>query len=181
MPSNFKLDTSINALLYILQQLNGICDEHKICKIFYYADQLHWSQYGRSITNDSYIAMKYGPVPSSILDIINDIRVAGRFPEDTENQQYLSDLSAKFKFEGSYDIKALKQPDMDSLSESDVECLNNAIDFCKDKTFKQLTNISHGLAWNNTQLNKKMSLEDILKEAGNEPEYISYLLESIHK
>lgn len=176
MQGNFKLDTAINALLYVLHQLEGISDEHKLCKIFYYADQRHMSMYGRSITNDSYIAMKYGPVPSSILDIMNDIRIAGRFPNDAQ-----TNLTEKFEFVGSFDIRALVKPDLDELSESDMECLDYAINLCKDKSFRQLTNFSHGEAWNNTPLNRKMSLEDILKEDGNEPAYINYILEPIHR
>lgn len=175
MQDNFKKEKAINALLYVIHQLNGIADEHKLCKIFYYADQRHLSLYGRSITNDSYFAMKYGPVPSSILDIMDDVRIANRFPEETH-----SDLTDKFKFEGSFDIRALKEPDMDELSMSDVECLDYAVAFCKDKSFGELTKVSHGEAWCNTPKNRRMSIADILREAGNEEEYIEYILEKIH-
>ena len=51
----FKEEVSINALLYILKQLGGVCDMHKASKIFYYADQRHLSLYGRTITGDVYI------------------------------------------------------------------------------------------------------------------------------
>lgn len=40
---------------------------------------------------------------------------------------------------------------MDELSLSDVKCLDYAIDLCKDKSFPELTDFSHGLAWSNTR------------------------------
>ena len=51
----FKQNVAIQAVLYILQQMGGVCDIHKCHKILYFADNEHLSKYGRSITGDSYI------------------------------------------------------------------------------------------------------------------------------
>ena len=64
---------------------------------------------------------------------------------------------------------------MDYLSESDLECLDHAIAICKDKDFGELTNLSHDLAWQNTQRDRAMSVKDILREAGDDEEYVNYI------
>lgn len=74
MSKLFKYDKAVNSLLYSLHQLGGKTDMHKLCKILYFADQRHLSQYGRSITGDTYIAMKFGPVPSCVDDILKALR-----------------------------------------------------------------------------------------------------------
>lgn len=74
MTQIFQYETTLNAILYVLQQLGGKTDMHKLCKILYFADQRHLSKYGRSITGDTYIAMQYGPVPSNVDDILKAVR-----------------------------------------------------------------------------------------------------------
>ena len=67
--NTFRQEESLQAILYILQKMGGKCDMHKCCKILYFADNAHLSQWGRSITGDMYIAMNYGAVPSRIYDL----------------------------------------------------------------------------------------------------------------
>lgn len=62
-----------------------------------------------------------------------------------------------------------------SLSETDIECLNRAILKCKDKTFNELVDMSHDMAWNNTRKDREMSVKDILRENGESEEYAEYI------
>ena len=78
-----------------------------------------------------------------------------------------------------YIVKELAEPDMDELSESDVECLTYAIDLCHDKSFGQLTDLSHGMAWTNTARDRAISVKDILREAGDEEEYVEYIADQL--
>jgi uncharacterized phage-associated protein len=39
----------------------------------YFADRKHLEKYGRFICGDSYVAMKHGPVPSEIYDILKAV------------------------------------------------------------------------------------------------------------
>lgn len=82
-------------------------------------------------------------------------------------------------FENRYIVNALAAPNLDELSGSDIECLSYAIDFCKDKSFGQLTELSHGLAWSNTAPDRSISVDDILREAGDEEEYVEYISSQI--
>lgn len=169
--SLFDKNVSINAVMYILSVLGGRSDMHKICKILYFADQLHLSRYSRSITGADYIRMTYGPVPSQVDDMFKAVRGDSYFSDTTEADW----LKEYFSFYNRYIIDQKKQPNMDYLSETDIECLDKAIAQCKDKTFSELTEMSHGLAWQNTQQDRKMSIKDILREAGDSEEYVEYI------
>lgn len=173
MKQTFQYEAALNALLFVLSRLGGKSDMHKLCKILYFADQRHLSLYGRSITGDTYIAMQYGPVPSNVDDILKAVR------GDSFFSGYVDRLKDKIFFENRYIIKGLVEPDMDELSVSDVECLDYAIDLCRDKNFGQLTDLSHGMAWTNTARDRAISVEDILREAGDEEAYVEYIADQM--
>ena len=166
----FKKDVALQAILYILNSLGGKSDMHKICKILYFADQLHLSAYSRSITGDVYIAMQFGSVPSKI-DIFKAVRGDSYFSDS----EFAEELKSNFHFTNKYMICADKPADMDYLSESDIECLDASIAKCKHKSFGALTELSHGLAWQNTQRDRVMSVKDILREVGDDEGYVEYI------
>ncbi len=171
----FKYEKAINALLYSLEKLGGVSDMHKLCKILYFADQQHLSQYGRSITGDRYIAMQFGPVPSNVDDILKALRGDSFF----SGASAIDSLKESMKFENRYILRGIKAPDMDELSGTDIKCLDKAIDLCKNMTFQQLTQFSHGLAWTNTQRDRAISVKDILREAGDDEAYVEYIADNL--
>ena len=175
MPNLFKLSKAINAILYSLQQLGGKTDMHKLCKILYFADQTHLSTYGRSITGDRYIAMQYGPVPSAVDDIFKALRGDSFFSSSKEIEPFREII----QFENRFILRGKKKPDLDELSVSDIKCLNDAIEICRNKSFKELTTLSHGLAWTNTQKDRTISVKDILREAGDEEAYVEYIADNL--
>ena len=165
----FDREKSMEAVLYIAQKIGGRKDMHKIFKTLYFADKAHLSRYGRSITGDSYIAMSYGPVPSRTDDIFKAARGDSYFSNPAE------ELQGYFHFINKYVIEADKDADLDYLSDTDVECLDYAINKCKGKTFGELTEMSHDLAWNNTLRDREMSVKDILRENGENEDYVEYV------
>lgn len=144
---------------------------HKIFKTLYFADQSHLSKYGRTITGDVYIAMQYGPVPSKTDDIFKAVRGDSYFHDD--------ELNGYFHFVNKYIVEANKKANLDYLSESDIECLEESIERCKDKSFDELTKMSHGLAWENTRRDRTMSFKDILREEGDSEDYVDYIAEKL--
>ena len=70
----FKLDKAIAAMQTLLEAYEGQINLHKLFKSLYFAEQKHLVRYGRTIVGDKYIAMKDGPVPSKIFDLIKLIR-----------------------------------------------------------------------------------------------------------
>jgi uncharacterized phage-associated protein len=167
--NGFRKEIAIEAILYIANRVER-SDIHKICKKLYYADQQHLSKYGRSITGDTYIAMNYGPVPSNVEDIFKAVR------GDSVFSQYVEGIrNDSFDFFNKFILRPKREADLDYLSESDVECLDMAIAKCKDLSFQQLTDLSHDLAWNNTQRDRAISVKDILREQGDDEEYVEFI------
>ena len=118
------------SLLYVAANIPNV-DRHKLYKILYFAEQIHLIRYGKPITGDAYIKMDYGPVPSYIKDKVEK----NRDPDDSVISN------------GIY-VVANEYPDMDELSESDIECLDESISANRDKKFAELTRESHKQAWN---------------------------------
>lgn len=175
MNTLFNKEVSLHAVLYVLKLMGGECDMHKICKILYFADQKHLSLYARSITGDDYIRMNYGPVPSKIDDMFKAVRGDSYF----SNSQISQELSTYFSFKNRFIVQAKKKPDMDYLSESDVECISQSFDQCKNMNFGELTEFSHGPAWQNTQQDRKISVKDIMREAGDSEDYVNYVAKKL--
>jgi uncharacterized phage-associated protein len=64
MAIQFKLNKqkAIEAVLWLIQR--GESDMYRIWKMLFAAEKYHLNKYGRPITGDAYMAMKYGTVPN---------------------------------------------------------------------------------------------------------------------
>ncbi|MBR5958862.1 MAG: SocA family protein [Salinivirgaceae bacterium] len=165
----FEKEVSIQAVIYIIERLDGdTADMHKISKVLYFADQMHLSLYGRPITGDDYIKMPYGPVPSKIDDIFKALKGESYFSD------CIGDVSEYLAVKNKYVLTAKKECNTDFLSKTDRKCLDAAIEKCKMKSFNEITSMSHDFAWNNTQMGRRISDKDILREVGDSEEYIEY-------
>lgn len=167
----YDKDVSLNAVLYVLERMGGRADMHKIFKTLYFADQKHLSKYGRTITGDVYIAMEYGPVPSKTDDIFKSVRGDSYFQA--------GELNRYFRFINRHIVEPCMKCDTDYLSESDMECLDYAIEKCKDKSFSELTTMSHDFAYQNTKRDRVISFKDILREVGDTEAYVDYIAEKL--
>lgn len=165
--SKFDEKVAMNAVLYIVEQMGGKVDMHKIFKTLYFADREHLSKYGRRITGDFYIKMKYGPVPSKIDDIFKAVRGDSFFSGEA--------FKHYFHFINQYVIESNTKCDTDYLSQTDIECLDIAIGMCRDKNFNELTEFSHDLAWFGAADGKPMSFGDMMREVNEDEDYAKYI------
>lgn len=168
----FNMDTAIHAVLYILDELKKreiATDFIKIFKILYFADRQHLLKYGRTITGDDYIAMRQGPVPSVIYDIFKALRDG---PNPYVQVPLLDDY---FKVFDNHFVEPLQCCDLDYLSQTDIEELNDSINKYAEVDSKNLSKMSHGSAWKNTYEDSPMSFAEILKEIGADIEYVKYV------
>jgi len=109
---NLHIEKAVNSLLFVVSNLEK-ADTHKTYKILYFADQKHLLKYGRPIFRDTYVKMKYDSVPSFVKNVVD------------ENIEGLEEIVAKYH---GYFIKHLVEPNMDYLSESDLQCLNASLE-----------------------------------------------------
>lgn len=150
-------------MLYICNALGGEWDKYSLLKILYFAEQNHLSKYGRPITGDNIIAMDFGPVPSISYDEIKYSKINPQFFEITQENI----------------VKAKQIADKDLLSETDVECLDEAIEENKHLSFGDLKAKSHDAAYNWTleHLGKNSTIPylEIAKVKGASVEMLEYI------
>ncbi|MBR1604654.1 MAG: SocA family protein [Alphaproteobacteria bacterium] len=152
-------DKALEAIVYIAHKL-GCVDKYHVVKTMFFADKEHLNRYARPILGDTYIRMRNGPVPSYVLDIIN-------LKEDKISFDVF--VKAKAALEVGSDkkqtITARREPDLSFFSDTDLECLDNAIKFCKDKNFDDLKEITHEeKAWKKASINGCMDYELFLDD-----------------
>ncbi len=168
----FNLEKSLQVVLYVANKLQRK-DFHKIFKIIYFADREHLSKYGRPITGDTYVAMKDGPVPSNIDDIFKAVRGDSFFAADATEYAKLFDVH------DWYFIKPKMAANIDYLSQSDVEELDDALNKYGSMSWDEVREKSHDFAWRATPENRQITLDNILRETGEDEAYIEYISEHI--
>lgn len=161
--------TIVHSMLYILKKLGGRSDFHKIFKTLYFADQKHLVKYGSPVIYDRYIAMRNGPVPSSAYDIIKSLKGQTLWPVPKD------EFSKYFRPIGSYKVEALLDPDMDYLSQSEVEALDESIDENQKLNFGDLTNKSHDEAWGKANKNDDIDIIEMARSGRADEDMVYYI------
>lgn len=139
----FKLDEdrSRDALVYLATKLEELpsatgLDIYRACKLLFLADKLHLVRYGRTITGDRYFALDHGPAPNRILSLLQ------LFLED-ENLPWLSSVLTVDHTYKHPRFRPKRPPEFESLSESDIEALDETIARHGSKTFAELKALTH--------------------------------------
>lgn len=126
-------------ILYIMQSFPHGADYIKLFKILYFAQQDHLVKYGKVIVEDSFRALKHGPVPTYTYKAL---QIAEGKPLDGDFEAFLSDIEVRDK-----KVFTSATPDMDYISGSNKRCLDAAILRYKDKDPYDLSDLSHDSAW----------------------------------
>ena len=143
MPLNFqpKLDKIVELLLYLAHSRPN-ADKYQAVKFFYLADKEHLNRYGRPITHEQYFALKYGPVASKAMDLIEEDKWVMRearidaLPFEIE----IKDVNGRpVKVVGA----PLRDVNFDLFSKSDIRVFDEIIKEFGDKTFDELYRITH--------------------------------------
>ncbi len=170
MVRKFNKDKALEVILYIAEKA-PIPDIYHICKVVYFADRYHLEEYGRQICNDTYYAMKHGPVPSNIYQILKDVR---------DNKEDLPvSITQMLTVEGKPSHKVTgRSSNLNTLSLSDIEALDQAIANYGKMSFDELQNLSHDKAWESADINDVISLEAIADTLPSHIDLIQHLRES---
>ncbi|QSV44402.1 Panacea domain-containing protein [Geobacter benzoatilyticus] len=166
----YDKNRAIATVLYIAKKLGSTPrkpDMHRIFKVLYFADQKHIAKFGRPVIGDTYIAMKDGPVPSQIYDMLKDVRdhLTGQFDD--------------FFCVQNYYVTPRRDPDLDELSESDIEALDESIAENGRLNYAQLRNKSHDNAYERSTRNGRILIREIAKVSGASPELLKYVTSRI--
>lgn len=153
--------------LYVINRCGRI-DFFHLFKIIYFADREHYATYGRRIVQDTFCAMKDGPVPSNLYNATKDAN--GTEPlSDTHPLKVISKALEVSDPTYYYIFSASEVADLDELSQSDIRCLNKSIDENLTLQYDDLSEKSHKEAWNEAiKRGKNSEIDPILMahEAG---------------
>ena len=164
------------AVLYIIRRC-GTIDYFHLFKILYFADREHYAVYGRRLVNDTFCALKNGPVPSFLYDAVK-VLYGG---ESNDGLRMISSALSVTDSDYKYFISAVESPDMDELSASDVEMLDKSISENQTLPFDTLSRKSHDIAWQEAWGKAQNSpMEPVLmaRAAGASDATIEYILEN---
>lgn len=166
---HFDRDKALEVIVFIAQSLPS-ATLHSISKILYLSDKQHLQDYGRLICGDRYIAMEYGPVPSAVYNMMKvaDSRATIDVDWDEIIQEAITIVNGR-------DVIAKRDCNMNLLSESEVECVQKTIVEYGNKTFGQLTDITHDSAWNASFQNDTISIDAIVSTLSNASEVLNYI------
>ena len=151
MEIKFKVnqDKVLEAIVYVASKEPNIDIYHTV-KTMFFADKYHLNRYARPVLGDLYMKMPNGPVPSLVKDIIS----MSSFLSQDLAEKASKAFSARGK---NKNITVKREANLDDFSESDIECLDEALAFCKDKSFQELRDITHeDIAWKNAGINDVM-------------------------
>lgn len=126
-------------ILYIMQGFPSGVDYIKLFKILYFAQQDHLVRYGKVLVDESFRAVKHGPVPTYTYKAL---QIAEGKPLDGDFEGFLSGLEVHSK-----KVFASAAPDMDYISGADRECLDSAIEKYRNLNPYDLSDLSHDSAW----------------------------------
>lgn len=168
-------------LLYILKKMpDGSRDVYHIVKTAFYAQKNHFVKYALPLYNDNISALPFGPVPSTIYNILRVSR-GDSTPYKYCDYHVLSRISAVIAYQDE-SFSTIEQPDIECLSKSNIECLDEAIKEVSGMKFDELMYATHGDEWTrafNNPSNHNMDNINIAKENGASDEALQYLAESL--
>jgi hypothetical protein len=150
----FAAAKSLAAIRWMLRKRQPL-DLHAILKSCYFADKAHLNEFGRPIFGATYRAMRFGPVPLEIYEMLKGESI------------WLAEIQAErypWSLEG-YRVRLLDNddPELGELSETDLECLALALDKSLGMNFNERTAATHGPDWQAAELGV-MSYEDMIDE-----------------
>jgi len=154
----FVLDPekALEALLYAATQTPGN-DMYKALKVLYVADKLHLSRYGRFIYGETYARLPYGPVPQVAYDIARSVK------EPWRHTPFGHDKVLEVLDRDHTTLIPKRAPDLMALSESDIECLDEAIGELRNDSFENVKGKTHDTAWERTPPSGHISIEHIIE------------------
>jgi uncharacterized phage-associated protein len=118
LKANFHFDykKATQELNFFAQKEGGEINKLKALKLVYLADRYHLRKYGRLISNDTYFAMKLGPVASGVKDLAEVSEFLGE-EEAAYSNRFITQTNRLI-------LKSINSLEAEVFSDSDIEALN---------------------------------------------------------
>lgn len=167
----FQPERALELVLYVAKRIPHP-SFHSISKILYFADREHLSRYGSLMTGDTYVAMKHGPVPSAIYNLLK--AAAGRH-EPLVPLDWFELVQDNLTVEANHRVLPLRDADPRKISAAQRACLDLSIKQNGRLGFDRLTRKSHDGAWKSAEQNEFIELAAIARTLPNAREVLAYL------
>ena len=161
----FAAQKAYAAVHWMVAQQHAI-DLHAALKACYFADKSHLNEHRRPIFGATYRAMRFGPVP---LEIYEMMKGEALWLAETGQESFPWELKG-FRLNSIGNEGA----ELDALSETDVEHLSAGLETSLKMDFNERTAATHGPDWQKANLGT-MSYEDMIEDGPEKAGIVAYL------
>lgn len=137
--TGFDYKKTTQVINYFIEKESGKIDKLKLIKLIWLADRYHLRKYGRIITNDTYFAMQFGPVPSAVKDLLSFNNIA----EDGKEIGYFKKFIKQADTFSKNSIKSKEKTDLKILSKSEIKVIDSIYNIYGKYNNFELANFSH--------------------------------------
>lgn len=138
-------------ILYFAQHTDAsLLGKTKLMKLFYFSDFRHVKKHLTPITNDTYVNLEHGPVPSAIMNMVGTV-------ENEIDTSFLGDTISIVEKDGSKmkriaARRPFTQKDAEHFTKSELAVMHEVCEIFRESTGKQIEDASHSeAAWMKTQ------------------------------
>lgn len=169
----YDVSKCVQVLKYIISK-HPNPDVYNVLRMLYHADKFHLLEQGKLITPDTYVKYKDGATPVICRRIL--LFVGGK----CEAHPYLFDESIKEEIlvKGDDKLENLTEPDPDYLAETNIECLDKAIERYGNCDNFELKALSHDEIYDSVEeIGDDITILDMAKVLDKNGELFEYLSE----
>lgn len=128
----------------------------KLYKVLWFAESRQYVLTKRSITGETYIREKYGPIPKDIISVVNELKNEGKL--QTRKEGHLRRFLA------------LESPDTSGLTPDELRAVNYWIEHIdKDHTAESISEQSHDYAWEIARMGEPIPMHACFATRVREP------------
>lgn len=135
----------LESILFLIKEAESAGDyltQYEIVKSIFIADTMHLEEYGRPVSFDNYVAMRFGPVPSEAFDMLKP-----EYPGDRHMGEawpiWVREPSPRDGQNAFRYVRPSREPNLRVLSKTDQTALKAALDTVKSLKFGGTRDLTH--------------------------------------
>jgi len=152
---SYDSDKLGNMIHYIADAVpSAMLGKTKLTKILWFSDREMYIKTGHAISGESYLKYPKGPLSKHFLEIIDKLKKAGK----------LAVRKARIYDYEQFEYISLEQPDISAFSAQEIDIIGRHIAWIAPLTADEVSRISHGRAWEITELYEEIPMCSVLVE-----------------
>lgn len=143
-----------NLVHYICHKCNGTgkLGATKLNKVLWYCDVFSYITYGAPITNEQYKKQQFGPVPSHIMGVLNELVGDGKLK--IEKTPYYGYMKKEYF--------SLQEADISGFTAPEISLVDDVIGFvCDEHTASSISAKTHDHIWEAAEIGEEIPLSSM--------------------